>query len=464
MRRRTFKCGKDAYEDGKDEIMFSEVQQPLYDQYGNLLDPNTGMIGTTALPNIEVIADPDDVARGRAARWYKDFGIESNDATSTPLTTNHHLKQRSEEGAAKAAAWAKDHPYLNTAGLAAGAAPFAVAAAPVAVGGGELVGQALVNPYVDAGLTSVFAAHGLNHAINEGIADWKDGVMTALEVTPLGRIARPIWNAVKPTRNFVPTLESNMSGVRYAYNRNPELAKIGSLEDYNNYLKTVFPESKVKDINYHMGPKGLQELKPSTGEVYNTNPDARGIYVTPDKSYAQRLRKYTTDRLEKPSFFTYLKRNLIPSEWDKANDVFTDIYPVVVDTKNPLLTKGSWTWGIKDKKYQFLMHDYDAIVNSGPKWYQNFNSMPEIIVPKTEQSLILGSDADVAGFRKFMSDPQNYASGKDSGIHIKPENRGKFTRLKKRTGKSASWFKAHGTPAQKKMATFALNAKKWKHK
>lgn len=53
---------------------------------------------------------------------------------------------------------------------------------------------------------------------------------------------------------------------------------------------------------------------------------------------------------------------------------------------------------------------------------------------------------------------------RDGGkIHIKPENRGKFTALKKRTGKSASWFKAHGTPAQKKMATFALNARKWKH-
>lgn len=48
-------------------------------------------------------------------------------------------------------------------------------------------------------------------------------------------------------------------------------------------------------------------------------------------------------------------------------------------------------------------------------------------------------------------------------IHIKPENRGKFTALKKRTGHSASWFKAYGTPAQKKMATFALNARKWKH-
>ena len=45
----------------------------------------------------------------------------------------------------------------------------------------------------------------------------------------------------------------------------------------------------------------------------------------------------------------------------------------------------------------------------------------------------------------------------------KPENKGKFTALKKRTGKSASWFKEHGTPAQRKMATFALNARKWKH-
>lgn len=60
-----------------------------------------------------------------------------------------------------------------------------------------------------------------------------------------------------------------------------------------------------------------------------------------------------------------------------------------------------------------------------------------------------------------LSQPMYAKGGK---IYIKPENRGKFTALKKRTGKSASWFKAHGTPAQKKMATFALNAKKWSHK
>lgn len=70
---------------------------------------------------------------------------------------------------------------------------------------------------------------------------------------------------------------------------------------------------------------------------------------------------------------------------------------------------------------------------------------------------------DTLNFLRVLTPPTRYSEGKGSGIHIKPENRGKFTRLKKRTGKSASWFKAHGTPAQKKMATFALNAKKWKH-
>ena len=53
-------------------------------------------------------------------------------------------------------------------------------------------------------------------------------------------------------------------------------------------------------------------------------------------------------------------------------------------------------------------------------------------------------------------------SGK-SGIHIKPENRGKLTRLKKRTGKSEAELWKEGNPAVRKMITFARNARKWKH-
>ena len=62
-----------------------------------------------------------------------------------------------------------------------------------------------------------------------------------------------------------------------------------------------------------------------------------------------------------------------------------------------------------------------------------------------------------------MPDVNTINTFKDGGIFIKPENRGKFTALKERTGKSSTWYKEHGTPTQKKMATFALNAAKWKH-
>lgn len=88
-------------------------------------------------------------------------------------------------------------------------------------------------------------------------------------------------------------------------------------------------------------------------------------------------------------------------------------------------------------------------------------------VDKNNDALIMSNYSAYGGpitmkYTGTMS-PFGNTFGDGGGIHIKPENRGKFTALKKRTGKSASWFKEHGTPAQRKMATFALNARKWKH-
>lgn len=71
--------------------------------------------------------------------------------------------------------------------------------------------------------------------------------------------------------------------------------------------------------------------------------------------------------------------------------------------------------------------------------------------------------ADAGNQESLYDNHLGNISANGGKIHIKPENRGKFTALKERTGHSASWFKEHGTPAQKKMAIFALNARKWKH-
>lgn len=100
----------------------------------------------------------------------------------------------------------------------------------------------------------------------------------------------------------------------------------------------------------------------------------------------------------------------------------------------------------------------DMVLNENPYTEEMYNAPIEPTAQLND-----GFNLSMDQFQKLLeSNREDFAKGGHK-IHIKKENRGKFTALKKRTGHSASWFKAHGTPAQKKMATFALNAKKWKH-
>ena len=52
---------------------------------------------------------------------------------------------------------------------------------------------------------------------------------------------------------------------------------------------------------------------------------------------------------------------------------------------------------------------------------------------------------------------------KKGGIYIKPENRGKFNALKKRTGKTTEELTHSKNPLTRKRAIFAQNAKHFKH-
>lgn len=52
----------------------------------------------------------------------------------------------------------------------------------------------------------------------------------------------------------------------------------------------------------------------------------------------------------------------------------------------------------------------------------------------------------------------------ESGIHINPENKGKFTATKKRTGKSTEELTHSKNPLTRKRAIFAQNCRKWSHK
>ena len=52
-------------------------------------------------------------------------------------------------------------------------------------------------------------------------------------------------------------------------------------------------------------------------------------------------------------------------------------------------------------------------------------------------------------------------SGKLKPIRIKPENRGKFTKTKEKTGKTTEELTHSRNPVTRKRAIFAQNAKRW---
>ena len=70
---------------------------------------------------------------------------------------------------------------------------------------------------------------------------------------------------------------------------------------------------------------------------------------------------------------------------------------------------------------------------------------------------------------EFGNEPMKYNKGKDSGIHIKKKNRGKFTAAAKRAGMGVQEYarkilkapKGKYSSTLRKRANFAANAAKW---
>ena len=63
-------------------------------------------------------------------------------------------------------------------------------------------------------------------------------------------------------------------------------------------------------------------------------------------------------------------------------------------------------------------------------------------------------------FSNNVLDLENISKFKKGGIHIKPENRGKFTATKKRTGKTTEELAHSKNPLTRKRAIFAFNVRK----
>lgn len=265
---------------------------------------------------------------------------------------------------------------------------------------------------------------------------------------------------------------------------NEDIAKL--LTDQYKMLSAGQTGFLSGDIVFHSGPEFVQEFDFANtgkntgnmgylgpGNYFSTEPSFYGQHgntTMPSFSIgsdyyrsARRQPFLITDIKSMPTSQEIKKLGIIPEYTSPPNSVL----------KNPVEKQKYIDEFIKPIIDNTKQRDIAVVDDISHYPSRQFTSSPqlEFMVPRNSgiKSLyphpslfVENKDGSISLIRNWLDNRVNFSKG--GSIHIKPENRGKFTALKKRTGHSASWFKAHGTPAQKKMATFALNAKKWHHK
>ena len=166
-------------------------------------------------------------------------------------------------------------------------------------------------------------------------------------------------------------------GIDFVFEQNPDLAKIGTKEQYEKYLETIFPESKVKEIVYHRGPKKIKTFDKSKTKEVNGN----RFYFSPINT--GRYGNHVIQAL------LNIKNLAVPSDDNFIDDV---------NKKHPEYTKG------KSKYFHLPSHIYknaDKYGYDGVFEFEGTND-DEYSVYSPDQIHILGSKKDKKDFYKFV--------------------------------------------------------------
>ena len=161
---------------------------------------------------------------------------------------------------------------------------------------------------------------------------------------------------------------------------------------YSQYLDTIFPDSKVKDIVYH----GANE--PIEGENFTKREGATGggIWFSGSKKYAQ----IQMDRAQPSESLIGRKLRGGPT-----------MYRVLLNIKNPKNFYDA-TGALLVQTPREFEKQYDKKTNDGALFHHPNSKKPitadsadQVVVFEPEQIHILGSKEDIEGFKEFVKQP-----------------------------------------------------------
>lgn len=231
-----------------------------------------------------------------------------------------------------------------------------------------------------------------------------------------------------------------------------------SLDIMSRYIRSPYLESFG---SLKKGERDDTLRRALFGKYFGMNPDE--LDVKPEEYLVKSKYRPSVETNPDAEYYTFIPQ-AGGTRWER-NDLVDDFEGVAGEFKyglgedeNGRYVSMYDSWDLNPFEYISWNGPIDYFKKYGAKAVELYDRIYEKDNPELYSKAY---DYGVRGGYIKDDDENSLASG--GKIRIKPENRGKFTALKKRTGHSASWFKAHGTPAQKKMAVFELNARKWKH-
>lgn len=193
-------------------------------------------------------------------------------------------------------------------------------------------------------------------------------------------------------------------GVDFVFEQHPELASIGTKEQYTQYIETIFPESKFKEVVYHNSEaefknEGFKPVKPN----FDTLNSIEGVYnFSSNRTFTQRYGSNTYavildihNPIEGTSSGEYVD--------DMDRPLSEALFKIGKRTdKNPLAPE-----------YDKTLKNTDAVINriSGehyiaehPRSKQEMGIPQQVIVSvfNENQIHILGSESDVIKFQEFV--------------------------------------------------------------
>lgn len=184
--------------------------------------------------------------------------------------------------------------------------------------------------------------------------------------------------SIAKNKDVMDSFKRKMEGIDFVFSQSPELASVGSKAQYLQYLSTIFPNSKVKDIVYHHSDTKITEFKKEFPEGYAAK-----------KGVSPRAKFF----LRKPLKEEFLSRRSYLGQY-LINTINPNVMPVNADRSEKRDS------GIKEGIQEALDNGQDGAIFDNI--WDNRTWSDVIVVFDPEQIHILSSKADIQGFKNFV--------------------------------------------------------------